>query len=239
MLTITLKPAGDLSTDEVQNLYALARRTGFPLDHGYLEKSHFEHKPTVVMAHQGEMLVGFQSYNTYRLKTPFFRKPVPFIYGGLAFQDNAVAGRGLGYRISRYYMQHTLGKFFFLKNYAFALRTPTPRLIQILSIQHKLIHFKNGMITPDVYQFAQQFVRHVRRFKDPLDERLVVHTRPICADITAQWPTLFMATDEYYNQLVYEADLIRVDGDKRFITGNYLILLGHSSFRQLIRSLTS
>ncbi|MBO0947429.1 hypothetical protein [Fibrella forsythiae] len=229
----------DLSADDVRQLYDLAHRTGFPLERGYLEKAHFEHRPTLVMAHLGTELVGFQSYNTYRIKTPFFRNRVPFIYGGLAFQDDAVAGRGIGYRISRYYMQHTLGKFFFLKKYAFAIRTPTPRLIQILAVQHKLVHFKNGMVTPEVYQFAQQFVRHVRRFQDPIDDRLIVRTRPLCADITDQWSTLFRASDDYYNQLVYEAGLIKADGESRIITGNYLLLLGHSSVRQLIRSLTA
>ncbi|MEZ0484089.1 hypothetical protein [Fibrella aquatica] len=239
VLTITLIPASDLSPEEVDTLYELARRTGFPLESGYLERAHFEHNPTLVMAYRNSRLVGFQSYNMYRLKTPFFQRQVPFIYGGLAFQDNSVAGRGVGYRLSRYYMQHTLGRFFFLKKYAFAIRTPTPRLMQILSVQHRLVHFKNGRLTPDVLQFAQQFVRHIRRFQNPLDHQLVVHTKPLCANISDQWPTLFRASDDYYNQLAYEAGLVKAVGEKRFLTGNYLVLLGHSSIRQLLRSLTA
>ncbi|ARK12044.1 hypothetical protein [Fibrivirga algicola] len=239
VLTITLKLASDLSPNEVMGLYDLARQTGFPLESGYLERAHFEHNPTLVLAHQGQQLVGFQSYNTYRIKTPFFRKSVPFIYGGLAFQDNSVAGRGLGYRLSRFYMQHTIGRFFFLRKYAFAIRTPTPRLIQILAVQHQLVHYKNDLLTPDVLQFAQQFVRTVRRFQEPVDNQLVVHCNPIRADISSQWPTLFKATDEYYNELVYEAGLVRVEGEKRFITGKYLLVLGHSSIRQLLRSFTA
>ncbi|MEZ0538745.1 hypothetical protein [Fibrella arboris] len=239
MLTITLQSAENLSAEEVINLRELAQRTGFPLEKAYLKTAHFAHNPTVVMAHQDKRLVGFQAYNMYRLKTPFFRHPVPFIYGGLAFQDATVAGRGVGYRISRYYMQQTLGKWFFLKQYAFAIRTPTPRLIQIMSVQHKLVHFKNNRITPEIYQFAQQFVKNVRRFQDPVDERLIVHSKPIRADITEQWDTLFEATDDYYNELVYQAGLIHRDGSKRFITGNYLLLLGYSSLRQLVRSFTA
>lgn len=239
MLRITLKAAVDLSPGDVFALYELAFRTGFPFERGYLEKAHFEHNPTVVMAHQGDQLVGFQSYNTYRIKTPFFAKRVPFIYGGLAFQDGAVAGRGLGYRISRYYMRQTMGRFFFLRQYAFAIRTPTPRLMQILSVQHQLVHFKNGRLTPDVLQFAQQFVRTVRRFSDPIDDRLIVHGKPIQVDISRQWAHLFRASDMSFNRLAIEADLIRVDGDRHFITGNYLVLLGHSSWRQFLRSLTA
>jgi len=136
-------------------------------------------------------------------------------------------------------MQHTIGRFFFLRKYAFAIRTPTPRLIQILAVQHQLVHYKNDLLTPDVLQFAQQFVRTVRRFQDPVDNQLVVHCSPICADISSQWPTLFKATDEYYNELVYEAGLVRVEGEKRFITGKCLLVLGHSSIRQLLRSFTA
>lgn len=236
MLIITLKSAGELSESDIRCLYDLALRTGFLLEAGYLEKAHFEHNPTVVMAHWGEQLVGFQSYNTYRIKTPFFRRRVPFIYGGLAFQDNAVAGRGLGYRISRYYMQRTLGRLFFLKQYAFAIRTPTPRLMQILGVQHQLVHYKNGLLTPDVLQFALQFVRTVRRFSDPVNDRLVVLGKPLHVDITAQWPRLFRAADDAYNQLAYETGLILAESDRQFITGSYLILLGYSSWQRLIRS---
>ncbi|MBO0936252.1 hypothetical protein J2I47_06805 [Fibrella sp. HMF5335] len=237
MLTITLKPAQDLRSHELAALYDLARRTGFPLADNYIESAHFVHKPTVVMAYRNRQLLGFQSYNTYKLHTPFFRGTVPFIYGGLAFQDYALAGRGLGYRLSRYYMRHTLGRLFFLRRYAFAIRTPTPRLMQILAVQHELVHFKNGRLTPDVLQFALQFVRNVRRFDYSIDDRLVVRGEPVHADITDQWARLFQASDEAYNQLAYEADLVRVEGEKRYLTGNYLLLLGHSSVRQLIQSL--
>jgi len=71
VLTITLKSASDLLPNEVTGLYDLARQTGFPLENGYLERAHFEHNPTLVLAHQGQQLVGFQSYNAYRLKPPF------------------------------------------------------------------------------------------------------------------------------------------------------------------------
>lgn len=237
MLTITLKPALDIKAHELTALYDLARRTGFPLADNYLESAHFVHNPTVVMAHRNRQLLGFQSYNIYRLRTPFFRGRVPFIYGGLAFQDCALAGRGLGYRLSRYYMRQTLGQFFFLRRYAFAIRTPTPRLMQILAVQHQLIHFKNGLLTPEILQFALQFVRNVRRFDYPIDDRLVVQGDPAHADISDQWARLFKASDDTYNQLAYEAGLVRVEGDRYYLTGNYLLLLGRSSLRQLLHSL--
>ncbi|MBO0929779.1 hypothetical protein [Fibrella aquatilis] len=237
MLTITLKPAQDLKAHELTALYSLARRTGFPLANNYIESAHFVYNPTVVMAHSGDQLLGFQSYNTYRLRTPFFRGEVPFIYGGLAFQDYALAGRGLGYRLSRYYMRQTLGRLFFLRPYAFAIRTPTPRLMQILAVQHQLVHFKNGLLTPDVLQFALHFVRNVRRFEYPIDDRLVVRGEPVHADISEQWSRLFGASEAAYNQLAYEADLVRVEGGSHFLTGNYLLLLGHSSWRKLWGSL--
>ena len=237
MLTISLKPAKDLTPHELTALYELARRTGFPLANNYIETAHFVHNPTVVMAHSGEQLLGFQSYNTYRLQTPFFRRMVPFIYGGLAFQDYALAGRGLGYRLSRYYMQHTLGRLFFLRQYAFAIRTPTPRLMQILAVQHQLVHVKNGLLTPDVLRFALHFVRNVRRFDYPIDDRLVVQGEPVHADISEQWPRLFEASEEPYNQLAYEADLVRLEDGHHYLTGKYLVLLGHSSWRRLWHSI--
>lgn len=236
-LTITLKPALDLKAHELCALYDLARRTGFPLANNYIESAHFVHKPTVVMAHRNSQLLGFQSYNTYKLKTPFFRGEVPFIYGGLAFQDYALAGRGLGYRLSRYYMQHTLGRLFFLRRYAFAIRTPTPRLMQILGVQHRLVHFKNDLLTPDIVQFALQFARNVRHITDPIDDRLVVQTPPTKADITDQWERLFQASDNVYNQLAYEADLVHIDADRYYLTGRFLLLLGYSSWQRLLQSL--
>ncbi len=232
MLTITLKPALDLKAHELTALYDLARRTGFPLADNYIESAHFVHNPTVVMAHKNQQLLGFQSYNIYQLRTPFFRGRVPFIYGGLAFQDYALAGRGLAYRLSRYYMRQTLGRFFFLRRYAFAIRTPTPRLMQILGVQHRLVHFKNDLLTPDIVQFALHFVRNVRHITDPIDDRLVVQKAPTKADITDQWERLFKASDEQFNQLAYAADLVHVEDDRYYLTGRFLLLLGHSSWRQ-------
>lgn len=238
MLTITLTPSDELTPEQIDDLYGLTIRAGFQFERGYFEKVHFVHRPTMVMAHREGQLVGLQSYNLYRLQTPFFRRKVPFIYGGLAFQDDALAGRGLSYQLSRFYMQQTLGRFFFLRRYAFAIRTPTPRLMQILAVQHQLVHFKNGLLTNDVVQFAHQFARTMRRFNDTIDEQLVVQDKPTCLDITNQWPHLFRASDNYYNQLALEAGLITTQGDHYFLTGKYLFLLGHSSTRQLLRSLS-
>jgi hypothetical protein len=236
VLNIILTPADALSSAQTDELYALAERAGFRHERGYFEKVHFIHRPTLVMAYAEGRLLGFQSYNTYLIRTPFFRGNVPFIYGGLAFQDHALAGRGLSYRLSRFYMQQTLGRFFFLKKYAFAIRTPTPRLMQILGVQHRLVHFKNGQLTPDVVRFAQKFLTDVRRANDRYDERLVVSAEPTCTDITAQWPTLFRATDVYYNELARDADLIRADGERYWLTGKYILLMGYSSTKRLIQS---
>jgi hypothetical protein len=237
LLTITLTPSDALTPTQIDDLYALAERAGFRHGRGTFEKTHFVHRPTLVMAYANGQLLGVQSYNTYLLQTPFFRGKVPFIYGGLAFQDNTLAGRGLSYRLSRYYMQQTLGQFFFLKKYAFAIRTPTPRLMQILSVQHQLVHFKNNLLTPDVARFAQDFLTNVRRVSDRLDARLVVRGEPTPTNITAQWPTLFRATNNYYNQLAEEADLIQLEAERQVLTGNYLLLFGYSSLRQLLRSI--
>lgn len=237
MLTISLTPSDELTAAQIDELYALAGRAGFQFERGYIEKAHFVHRPTIVMAHRDGRLLGLQSYNTYQLQTPFFRRKVPFIYGGLAFQDHTLAGRGLSYRLSRFYMRQTLGRFFFLRRYAFAIRTPTPRLMQILSVQHRLVHFKNGLLTPDVVQFAQQFARNVRRMADPISDQLIVQDRPSNLDISAQWATLFRASEDYYNQLAFDADLIAERDNYYFLTGKYLLLLGHSSIRQLLHSL--
>jgi hypothetical protein len=237
VLSITLTPADALSSAQIAQLYALAERAGFAFERNYFERAHFVHKPTLVMAYLDEQLLGFQSYNLYMLETPFFKGVVPFIYGGLAFQDDKLAGRGLSYRLSLFYVRQTLGRFFFLRRYAFAVRTPTPRLMQILSVQHQLVHFKNGLLTPEVVQFAQRFAQSVRRINDPIDNRLIVQAKPTQLDITDQWPTLFRSTDESFNQLAIEADLIRVTDGRYYLTGKYVLVLGYSSLRQLLLSL--
>lgn len=213
------------------------QQVGFAADGAYLKTTHLSHSPTIVMAHRDGQLLGFQTYNLYRLQTPFFRTKIPFVFGGLAFQNNQLAGRGLSYRMSRFYMQQTLGRLFFLRRYAFAICTPTPRLIQIMAVQHQLIHFGNGLLTPTIVQFAQQFMRDVRRINDPIDNRLVIHGKTTATDITAVWPTLFRASNECYNQLALDAGLIEQQGTIFSLTGKYLLLLGRPSARQLLQSL--
>ncbi|WP_041258077.1 hypothetical protein [Fibrella aestuarina] len=213
------------------------QQTGFAVDEAYLKNIHLSHSPTIVMAHRDGQLLGFQTYNLYRMQTPFFTGRIPFVFGGLAFQDNQLAGRGLSYRMSRFYMRQTLGRLFFLRRYAFAVCTPTPRLIQIMAVQHQLIHFRNGLLTPAIVQFAQQFMRDVRRVNDPIDNQLVVQGKAMEADITATWPSLFRASDDDYNKLAFEAGTIRQANNQFFLTGNYLLLLGRPSTRRLVQSL--
>ncbi|MEZ0610299.1 hypothetical protein ACAW74_17420 [Fibrella sp. WM1] len=235
-MQITLTSADELSPTQIGALQTLMQQAGFAVDGAYLQNVHLAHSPTIVMAHRDGQLLGFQTYNLYRIQTPFFKGKIPFVFGGLAFQDNQLAGRGLSYRMSRFYMQQTLGRLFFLRRYAFAICTPTPRLIQIMSVQHQLIHFRNGLLTPAIVQFAQQFMRDVRRVNDPIDDQLVVHGKPVEADITATWATSFRASKDDYNKMAFDAGIIRQKGDQFLLTGNYLLLLGRTSALHMVQS---
>lgn len=142
--------------------------------------------------HRDGQLLGFQTYTLYRIQTPFFSSKIPFVFGGLAFQHNQLAGR-----------------LFFLRRYAFTICTPTRRLIQIMAAQYQLIYFGDGLLTPPIVPFAQQFRRDVRPINHPIDNQLVIHGKTAATDSTIMWATLFKASNERYNQLALDASSIR------------------------------
>lgn len=238
-VTITLKPAADLTPSEIADCYALVAQTGFRFQPGYLESAHLVHNPTMVMAHQAGRLVGIQSYSFYHQQTPFRRQNIPFLYGGIAFQDSTAAGRGIAHQMSVRYMRHVLGPFWPLRSYAFLMRTPNPKLMQLMGAQHQLYLPTNGTLTPALIDFVRDFVRQKRSIQYPIDDCLVVRppdAERIQTDITAQWPLLYRSSQDAYNQLAFYLQLIGKTDDQYQLLGNYLLVLGRSSRSLLMRS---
>lgn len=239
-IVITHKPAADLTADEIADCYALIARTGFYFEPGYLEAAHLIHNPTMVLAHQQGRLIGIQSYSFYKLHTPFWRRKIPVLYGGIAFQDQSGVGAGIAHRMSTSYMRYALGLFWPLRSYAFLLRTPNPKLMQIMSLQHRLYLPTSTELTPELVQFARDFARNVRSIWHTIDERLVVSTpdnERVPTDITEQWPMFYRASQQSFNQLVYELDLVRQEAGRQYLTDNYLLVLGRSSRVKVLKAL--
>lgn len=209
------------------------------MDDGYLEEAHFSHNPTVLMARTAMgQLIGFQSFNKYRLKTPFSRRPISFLYGGLAFQHTTQAQRRVGFKLTMRYLRHALGPLWFMRQYAFMTRTATPRVMQILSLQHQLFTHQGGTLTPNIVAFALNVARTVRRIPDryTIDKRLVLSSPPEStheADITDQWQTLYQAKNEYFNQLAFDCNLIVQRNGRYYLTQSYLLLIGYHSPKRL------
>lgn len=133
-ITITLKSTPDLSSTEIADCYALAAQTGIYLKAGAIKSFHLIYNLTLVQAYQAGRLVGFQSHSLYQVQTPFRRKNLSLIYGGLAFQDAEAAGQGIAHRMVGHYMRSILGPFWPLRDYAFIIGTVNSRLIQLMGI---------------------------------------------------------------------------------------------------------
>ncbi|WP_460969158.1 hypothetical protein [Spirosoma migulaei] len=238
-MVITLKPATDLTADEIADCYALVARTGFSVEPGYLESAHLTHNPTMVLAHQNGRLVGLQSYSLYRCKTPFRRRAMPVLYGGLAFQDTTAVGRGIAHQLSVSYMRHAFGPFWPLRSYAFMLRTPNPKLMQIMGLQHKLYLPTSNELTQTLIRFAREFAQKERGIRYTIDDRLVVLTpdeERTPTEITNQWPMFYRASQESFNQLAFDLKLIVQEDGRQYLTDNYLLVLGRSSRSQLLKA---
>ena len=236
---IILKPAADLNAAEIADCYALIARTGFPFKPGYLESAHLVHNPMMVLAYQNGQLMGVQSYSLYRLQTPFQHKKMAFLYGGIAFQDPSAAGRGIAHRMSVSYMKHALGIFWPLRSYAFLLRTPNPKLMQFMGLQHQLYLPTDETLTPGLTQFVRDFVQNARSISYPIDDRLVVlppDEERTQIDITDQWSLLYRASEESFNQLAFDLNLIAQTGGRHYLMGNFLLVLGRSSRIQLVKA---
>ncbi|MBD2705058.1 hypothetical protein IC229_30815 [Spirosoma sp. BT702] len=238
-IIISFKPAAELSPTEIADCYALIARTGFPFPPGYLESAHLVHNPTMVLAHLDGVLVGIQSYSLYKIKTPFRRRNIPFLYGGIGFQDMTAAGQGIAHHMSARYMRFALGPFWMIRSYVFLFRTPNPKLIQLMGLQHRLYLPNNNRLTQPLVQFAQDFVRKERSIQYPIDDRLVVlppDEERTQTDITEQWPLLYRSSKTSYNQLAFDLNLIGQANGRRYLMGNYLLVLGQSSRIQLLKA---
>ena len=89
-------------------------------------------------------------------------------------------------------------------------------------------------------KFVKDFVRHHRSHPHPISEQLVVSptSSPLLtkSEITHQWPRLYRASEERYNQLAYRLKLIEQSEGRQYLVGNMLLLLARSSRRQLVKS---
>lgn len=237
---ITLKSAADLSATEIADCYALIARTGFFFEPGYLESAHLARNPTMILAHQNGRLVGVQSYSFYQTETPFRRRKMPFLYGGISFQDSTVVGRGIAHRMSVSYMRHTLGPFWMLRSYAFLFRTPNPKLMQIMGLQHKLYLPNSHRLTQTLIRFAREFAQRERAIRYMIDDQLVVHTpddERTPTEITEQWPLFYRASQESFNRLAFDLNLIVQEEGRLYLTDNYLLVLGRSSRVELLKAI--
>lgn len=239
-IIISFKSAAELSATEIADCYALIARTGFPFRPGYLESAHLVHNPTMVLAHLDNALVGIQSYSLYEVKTPFRRRKMPFLYGGIGFQDMGAAGRGIAHTMSARYMRFALGPFWLIRPYAFLFRTPNPKLIQLMGLQHRLYLPTDKSLTQTLIRFAREFVQKERSVQYPIDDRLVVlppDEERAQTDITEQWPLLYRASKEPFNQLAVDLNLIAQADGRQYLMGNYLLVLGQSSRSQLMKAI--
>lgn len=238
-LTITSKPATELTAAEIADCYGLIAQAGILSAPGMIEAVHLVHNPTVLLAHQQGRLVGFQTHSCYQAQTPWRAKTMPLIYGGLALQHPEAAGQGIAYRLASRYMRELLGPFWPLRHYAVLIGTFNPRLIQLFSMQHQLYLPTEKIIPPAVVAFVKDFVRHHRSNPHPISAQLVMSpTSPLVtkSEITLQWPRLYRASEERYNQLAYQLKLIEQSEGRQYLVGNALLLLARSSRRRLVQS---
>lgn len=238
-ITVTSIPASELTPTQIADCYGLVAQAGILAQPGVLESVHLVHNPTVILAHQQDRLVGFQTFSFYHLQTPFRRQKLGLIYGGLAFQDVQAAGRGIAYQMARRYMRDKLGPFWAWRDYAVLVATINPRLIQLLGMQHRLYLPTDDTLPSSVIQFIREFARQQRSNPHPISDQLVIspispiHLR---SEITHQWPQLYRASEERYNQLAYELKLIEQTNGCHYLVGNSLLVLARSSRSRLIKS---
>ena len=238
-VTITSKPATELTPAEIADCYGLIAQAGIVSPPGMIESVHLAHNPTVLLAHHQGRLVGFQTLSAYQVQTPFRRKKMTLIYGGLALQDMGAAGRGIAYRMATRYMRDILGPFWVFRDYAVLFGTFNPRLIQLLGMQHQLYLPTDQALTPPVIQFVKDFVRQKRANPHPINDQLVItSTNPILtrSEITPQWPRLYRASEERYNQLAYQLKLIEQTDGRHYLVGSALLVLARSSRSRLVKS---
>lgn len=238
-VTITSKPATELTPAEIADCYGLIAQAGIVSPPGMIESVHLVHNPTVLLAHQQGRLVGFQTHSCYQVQTPFRRKKMVLIYGGLALQDMGAAGQGIAYRMASHYMRELLGPFWALRDYAVLIGTFNPRLIQLFGRQHQVYLPTDQPIPPVVVDFVKDFIRQKRSISHPISDELVVS--PVIApltksEITPQWSRLYRASEERYNQLAYRLRLIEQTDGRYYLVGNMLLVLARSSRSQLIKA---
>ena len=237
-ITIISKPATELTSAEIADCYGLIAQAGILSPPGMIESVHLVHNPTVLLAYQQGRLVGFQTHSCYQVQTPFRRKKMALIYGGLALQDAQAAGQGIAYRMASRYMRDVLGPFWPLRDYAVLVGTFNPRLIQLLSMQHQVYLPADQSIPPAVVPFVKEFIRQKRSISHPISDELVVSPTiaPLTkSDITPQWPRLYRASEERYNQLAYRLKPIEQTNGHHYLVGNMLLVLARSSRRQLVK----
>lgn len=238
-ITITSKPASHLTSAEIADCYSLISPAGILVPPGMIETVHLVHNPTVLLAHQQGRLVGFQTYSCYQVQTPFRARKLTLIYGGLALQDIQAAGQGIAYRMARRYMRDILGPFWPLRNYAILVGTFNPRLIQLLGMQHRLYLPTDPGLTPSVIEFVKEFVRQKRANSHPINDQLVmtpVTPTKFRNEITHQWPRLYRASEDRYNQLAYHLKLIEQTDGRHYLVGKALLVLARSSRSRLVKS---
>ncbi|MFD1143606.1 hypothetical protein ACFQ4C_20935 [Larkinella insperata] len=238
-VTITLKSGSDLTVEEIADCYSLINRTGFLMQTGVLESKHLVHNPTMILAHQNGRLVGIQAYSLFQLPTPFRRKEMAFIFGGLAYQDARIAKKGMARRMAKSYFRHILGPFWAFRDYAILTGTVNPRLIQFMGIQHHLYLAFDNTLTPSLFNFVHEFLRQYRPNNPyPISDQLVVFPSGGLlsrSDISQQWPLMYRASQEKFNKLAYDLQLIERVADRHYLTGNFLWVLGRSSRHQLLK----
>ena len=238
-LTITSKPASQLTSAEIADCYRLIAQAGILAPPGMIESVHLVHNPTVLLAHHQGRLVGFQTHSYYQVQTPFRARKMPLIYGGLAIQDVQAAGQGIAYRMVSRYMRELLGPFWPLRDYAVLVGTFNPRLIQLLGLQHQLYLPTDESLSPSIIAFVKEFVRQQRSNPHPISDQLTMS--PLTPtqfknEITPQWPQLYQASADRYNQLAYQLQLIEHTDGRHYLGGNALLVLARSSRSRLVKS---
>ena len=106
-------------------------------------------------------------------------------------------------------------------------------------MQHQLYLPTQQTLPTTVVEFVKDFVRHCRSNPHPISEQLVMSpTSPLLtkSEITQQWPRLYLASEERYNQLAYRLKLIEQREGRQYLVGNALLLLARSSRRRLVQS---
>lgn len=198
-------------------------------------RNHLKQANSVRLALHKDEIIGFSVASKYKMKTPFYCRPVNVIYQRMLYLDPGILFRGVGVKLLLATTTDLFGKLWPLKRLVAFCRTQNPVVVKFMNLYNEAYPQYGQPIPGEVREFAESLLPVLGAESIDDNFRLIGTLGSFSGvDYTDKWNQYLHRRDNDYEKLMLHSAFEERDG-RVINSGAFVLMIAYAKPFNFIR----